>query len=271
MIGSGAALAAEVVGRLRAAGCVFAEEEGAVLLAAADSAEDLESRLRRREAGEPLEVIVGWAEFCGLRVAVDPGVFVPRQRTTFLVDLAADGLRPRGRAGVLDLCCGTGALGLALAARADIALVAADLDPRAVSCARRNLTGVGEVFESDLFGALPDRLRGRLDVVLANAPYVPTDEIALMPPEARVHEPRIALDGGDDGLAIHRRIAAQASDWLAPHGRLLIEVAEEQVARAVEMMQSAGLAAEVSRDEERDAIAVVGTLASAEKVAVSGR
>ena len=184
--------------------------------------------MRRREAGEPLEVIVGWADFCGLRVAVDPGVFVPRQRTALLVELAAEGLPVDRPARVLDLCCGTGALGLALAARADVELFAADVDPVAVACARRNLAGVGEVFAGDLYAALPAALRGRLDVVLANAPYVPTDGIALMPPEARLHEPRSALDGGDDGLAVHRRIVADAADWLAPGGRLLIEVAERQ-------------------------------------------
>jgi release factor glutamine methyltransferase len=253
-----------VVRRLRAAGCVFAEDEAGLLLEAAVSPEDLESRLRRREAGEPLEVILGWAEFCGLRVAVDPGVFVPRQRTALMVDLAAGGLSPSRRAVVLDLCCGTGALGLALAARADLDLVAADLDPRAVACARRNLVGVGQVFQGDLFAALPERLRGRLDVVLANAPYVPTDDIALMPPEARLHEPRTALDGGADGLAIHRRIASEAPGWLASGGRLLIEVAERQVAAALEAMETAGLVAGVHRDEERDAIAIVGTRALAE-------
>jgi release factor glutamine methyltransferase len=249
---------AAVVRRLRGAGCVFAVDVAALLLAGAFSAADLESRLRRRETGEPLEVILGWADFCGLRVAVDPGVFVPRQRTTLLVDLAAELLPADRPAVVLDLCCGTGALGIALAARADIELVAAELDPRAVACARRNLAGIGEVFESDLFAALPDRLRGQVDIVLANAPYVPTDDIALMPPEARLHEPRVALDGGEDGLTIHRRIAAQAPDWLAPGGRLLIEVADRQVARAVEAMGAAGLVAQVCRDEERGAIAVVG-------------
>ena len=216
-----------------------------------------------------MEVILGWVYFCGLRVAVDPGVFVPRQRTALLVDLAAGLLPPNRAAIVLDLCCGTGALGLALAARADIDLVAAELDPRAVACARRNLVGIGEVFESDLFAALPDRLRGRVDIVLANAPYVPTSDIALMPPEARLHEPRSALDGGGDGLAIHRRIAAEAPDWLTPGGRLLIEVAERQVIAAVEAMESAGLAAQVCRDEERDAITIVGRRTLAEELRAS--
>lgn len=248
---------------------MFAEDEARLLIESSSSPAELEQRVRRREAGEPLEVIVGWADFCGLRVAVDPGVFVPRQRSALLVDLAAAGLpadrRPAAgfpadrRALVLDLCCGTGALGLALASRVDIDLVAAEVDPVAAACARRNLAGVGEVFAGDLFDALPASLRLRVDVILANAPYVPTDEIALMPPEARLHEPRAALDGGDDGLAIHRRIAAAAADWLAPGGRLLIEVAERQVEPAAALLRAGGLRPEVHRDhDERDAIALVG-------------
>jgi release factor glutamine methyltransferase len=237
---------------------VFAEDEARLLIESSTSPAELEQRVRRREAGEPLEVIVGWADFCGLRVAVDPGVFVPRQRSALVVDVAAAGLPAGRRALVLDLCCGTGALGLALASRAEVDLVATEVDPAAVACARRNLAGVGEVFAGDLFDPLPASLRFRVDVILANAPYVPTAEIALMPPEARLHEPRSALDGGDDGLAIHRRIAAAASDWLAPGGRLLIEVAERQVDQACRLLRGGGLRVEVHRDDERDAIAVVG-------------
>jgi release factor glutamine methyltransferase len=247
------------VARLRAAGCVFAEDEARLLISAAGSNADLEARVRRREAGEPLEVILGWAEFCGLRVAVAPGVFVPRQRSALLVELAASDLPAWRRPLVVDLCCGTGALGLALAARAEVELIAADLDPGAVGCARRNLAGAGQVFEGDLYDALPAASRGRADVVLANAPYVPTDEIALMPPEARLHEPRIALDGGVDGLSVHRRIAAGAGDWLAPGGRLLIEVAEDQVPAALQLISECGLRAAVHRDEELGAVAVMGT------------
>ncbi len=248
-----------MIDRLRAAGCVFAEDEAVLLFEASDSPADLESRLRRREAGEPLEVIVGWAEFCGLRVVVVPGVFVPRRRTALLVELAASGLPAARRALVLDLCCGTGALGLALAARVSIDLVAADVDPTAVACARRNLAGIGEVFEGDLFAALPGRGSGQFDVILANAPYVPTGDIDLMPPEARLHEPVTALDGGDDGLAIHRRIVAAARSWLAPGGRLLIEVAERQVEPAIHLIEAAGLAPQVGRDDEREAIGIVAT------------
>ncbi|GAA3619818.1 putative protein N(5)-glutamine methyltransferase [Microlunatus ginsengisoli] len=254
-------LTAALIARLRAAGCVFAEDEARLLLAAARSDADLEAYVRRREGGEPLEVILGWAEFCGLRVGVEPGVFVPRQRTALLVDLAVAGLPsgPDRRPVVLDLCCGTGAMGLAVAARVPCRLLAADLDPVAVGCARRNLADLGEVFEGDLFAPVPRALLGRIDVVLANAPYVPTGEVGLMPPEAHEHEPRVALDGGSDGLDVHRRIAADAPGWLAPGGRLLIEVAEPQVDEALDLFEAADLEARVHRDQDRDAVAVVGT------------
>ena len=196
---------AELVGRLRAAGCVFAEQEAALLVGAAPSVRALESMVARRVAGEPLEYVVGWAEFCGLRMVVEPGVFVPRHRTELLVDEAARLLEGVAYPVVLDLCCGCGALGAALAVRREVALYAADVDPAAVRCARVNLAEAGgHVFEGDLFDPLPRDLRGRVDVLLANVPYVPTDAIALMPPEARDHELRVTLDGGADGLDVFR-------------------------------------------------------------------
>src|SRR3954462_11501847 len=222
---------ASVVLRLRAAGCVFAEDEARLLLEAASTATDLESLVARRGSGEPLEQLLGWAEFCGLRIAVSPGVFVPRRRTEFLVETAA-GLTHSG-AVVVDLCCGSGAVGAALlAAVPGLRLTAGDVDPAAVGCARRNLPGV-PVREGDLFAALPAELRGRVDVLVANVPYVPTDAIALMPPEARDHEPRSALDGGTDGLDLARRVVAGAGEWLAPAGSLLFEVGEAQVPAAM--------------------------------------
>ena len=212
-----------VVARLRAAGCVFAEEEAAVLAATAASPAELDAMVARRAAGEPLEQVVGWAEFAGLRVLVDPGVFVPRRRSEFLVDVAVllagrqDGTVPRV---IVDLCCGTGALGLAVAAKFGVELHAADLDPAAVACARRNVAPAGgHVYAGDLFAALPGSLRGRIGVLICNAPYVPTTEIAFMPTEARDHEALMALDGGTDGLAVLRRAAAGAPAWLAPGRR----------------------------------------------------
>ena len=234
-----------IVDALRAAGCVFAEEEAALLEAEARTLGDLRDMVERRVAGEPLEQIVGWAEFCGLRVAVSPGVFVPRRRTEALVDLAVAIIVDLEKPVVVDLCCGTGAIGMAIAAREpSTELHAADLDPAAVACARRNVT-MGQVHEGDLYDALPDDLLGRVDVLAVNAPYVPTAEIALMPTDARDHEHRIALDGGADGLALHRRVAAGAAAWLRPGGTLLIETSRPQAEGTAAACAAAGLAASV--------------------------
>ncbi|MFD9318515.1 putative protein N(5)-glutamine methyltransferase [Streptomyces sp. NPDC060053] len=245
---------------LRGAGCVFAEEEAQLLLDAAATPAELDVLVHRRVVGEPLEVILGWAEFCGLRVRVDAGVFVPRQRTRFLVDLAAELARPG--AVVVDLCCGSGAIGAAVAARVPgIDLSCADVDPQAVRCARLNAGPDAQVYEGDLYDALPDSLRGRVDVLVVNAPYVPTDEIALMPPEARDHEPKHALDGGADGVEMHRRVAAGASAWLVPGGSLLIETSEEQAPLTARAMADHGLVPHVSTNDEMYCTVVVGTRA----------
>jgi release factor glutamine methyltransferase len=245
----------EVVARLRAAGCVFAEEEAAILIAAADGDADLDHLVARRVAGTPLEYIVGWAEFRDLRIAVDDGVFVPRRRTEFLVDLALAGIETGST--VLDLCCGAGALAAAIVAEVpDVDVYAADIDPAAVRCARRNVPA-DRVFEGDLFAPLPDRLRRRLDVVVVNAPYVPTAEIDFMPPEARDHEALVALDGGDDGLDLHSRVAAEAREWLRPGGLLVIETSERQAGRTQALFAEQGLDARIAHDEDRDATAVV--------------
>jgi release factor glutamine methyltransferase len=248
---------AELTARLRAAGCVFAEDEARLLLAAADTPRDLERLVRRRVAGEPLEYVLGWAEFCGLRIVVEPGVFVPRRRTEFLVERAVALARPGDT--VVDLCCGSGAIAAALAARrSGLELYAADLDPVAVRCARRNLAGAAEVLEGDLFAALPPALNGHVDLILVNAPYVPTGAIRLMPPEARLYEPALALDGGEDGLDVHRRIAAAATEWLVPGGHLLIEVSEGQLPAATEMFVSAGLVPRVETSADLDATLLIG-------------
>ena len=240
-----------VVAELRAAGCVFAEEEASLLQAEAGSTEELASLLARRVAGEPLEQVLGWAEFGGLRIAVAPGVFVPRRRTALLAELAVQhALRTGTEAIVVDLCCGTGAIGAVVAARVpDAELHAADIDPDAVACARANLRGQ-HVHQGDLYDALPPRLRGRVDVLAVNAPYVPTDEIARMPTEARDHEHRVALDGGPDGLVLHRRVAADAAEWLAPGGVLLLETSRHQREGTLEACRSAGFAPEVVTREE---------------------
>jgi release factor glutamine methyltransferase len=247
-----------IVGRLRAAGCVFAEDEAGLLVEAAETVGELAELVERRVAGEPLEYVLGWAEFCGLRIAVAPGVFVPRRRTGFLVWQAVELARPRAR--VVDVCCGSGAVGAALAAAlGGVELHAVDVDPVAVRCARRNVAAAGgRVYEGNLYEPLPEALRDRVDVVVANAPYVPTGELGLLPPESRLHEPRVALDGGADGMDVLRRVIQQVPRWLAPGGHLLVETSERQAPLISEAMARAGLAPRVARSEELGATAVIG-------------
>ncbi|WP_460696842.1 putative protein N(5)-glutamine methyltransferase [Nocardia thraciensis] len=254
-----------VVAELRAAGCVFAEDEAALLTAAASSPDELDALVARRISGIPLEHLLGWTDFRGLRVAVAPGVFVPRQRTGFLVEQAV----ARGRTGsgrvVVDMCCGCGALGLAVATElaafgVAVELAASDIDPAAVACARRNLEPLGaRISRGDLFAPLPADLTGRIDILLANTPYVPTAMIARMPPEARDHEPRSALNGGSDGLDIVRRVAAAAPSWLGPGGHVLVEASGKQAPVAAEIFARQGLTPAIAHSEELDATVVVGT------------
>lgn len=215
----------------------------------------------RRGEGLPLEQILGWAEFCGLRIAVEPGVFVPRRRTEALVyEAAARARRGDRRAVVVDLCCGSGAVGAAVVATAGAPaeLHAVDIDPVAVRCARRNVaTYGGRAYEGDLYRPLPAGLSNGVDVLVANAPYVPTGEIALLPPEARVHEPQVALDGGADGLDVVRRVSVSARRWLAPDGHLLFETSERQVSHACDIVARSGLTPQVVRCAELDATVVI--------------
>ncbi|MBT8160506.1 MULTISPECIES: putative protein N(5)-glutamine methyltransferase [Arthrobacter] len=250
-----------ITARLRSAGCVFAEDESRLLIAASGTSEELEQLVEQRVSGLPLEQLLGWAEFCGLRIVLDPGVFVPRRRTEYLVQQAARLARPT--AVVVDLCCGSGAVGAALAAAVGgIELHAADVDPASVRCARRNIEPAGgHVYQGDLYAALPATLRGRVHVIAANAPYVPTESMGMMPPEARLHEPLIALDGGADGLDVQRRIAREAPSWLAPGGHLLIETSVRQAPATAALFESAGLSPRVVHSDDLDATVVIGTLA----------
>lgn len=243
---------------LRAAGCVFAEDEAALMTESAGSPAELAEMVKQRVKGVPLQLILGWAEFCGLRISVAPGVFIPRHRTEFLTEKAI-GLGGPG-AVVLDLCCGSGAIGVAVSTALDgVELHAADIEPAAVASAKRNVLPVGgRVWQGDLFDPLPRSLRGRVDLLLVNAPYVPSGEVHLMPREARLYEEPVTLDGGDDGLEIQRRVIAEAPEWLAISGRLLIETSDRQAARTVEAMSQAGLATTLSTSAELDATVVTG-------------
>jgi len=249
-----------IVKKLRAAGCVFAEEEAHLLISTAQTKADLADMVDQRVSGLPLEHVIGWAEFCGLRIAIDPGVFVPRPRTEFLVKQAVTITHPG--AVVVDLCCGSGAVGVALASAQDgIELHATDIDTTAVKCAHRNVSPIGGyVYEGDLYESLPAYLKGRVNILIANAPYVPTKSVELLPREARLHEAQVALDGGLDGLDIQRRVAESATMWLAPGGYLLIETSEKQAPQTSEIISRNGLIPHVVHSEELDATVVIGTL-----------
>lgn len=250
-----------IVPLLRAAGCVFAEEEARLLVAAADDARELAAMVHSRMEGLPLEHVLGHVEFCGLQLEIDAGVFVPRRRTELLAMEAISRTHPGGT--VLDLCCGCGALGAAVASAVPgIELYASDIEPAAVACARRNLAPRGgHVFQGNLFDPLPPDLRGSVEVLVSNAPYVPTGRIPMMPPEARLHEPLVALDGGVDGLDIQRRVVAEASHWLAPGGHLLVEASEAQAPVSAGFFAGHGLRPAIITSHELEATIIVGTRA----------
>jgi release factor glutamine methyltransferase len=248
-----------VVARLRAAGCVFAEDEADLLIeAAAGEAPALDRLVASRVAGEPLEQLLGWVAFAGRRLAVGPGVFVPRVRTELLAEQAL-ALTSDGDV-VVELCCGVAAVAAVLQASGRVGeLYAADVDPEAVRYARLNVAAPGVVLVGDLFDPLPTCLRGRVDLLVANAPYVPTDAIALMPREARDHEPLVALDGGPDGVDVQRRIITGAPRWLRPGGSVVIETGREQSLITAGEMRAVGLWVQAVVDDERDATVVIGT------------
>jgi release factor glutamine methyltransferase len=282
---------ARVTRELAAAGCVSAAAEARWLVEEAADPRALRAMVARRAAGEPLQYVVGWAPFGRLRLQVGPGVFVPRPETEGLADRAATRLRaaaarrgpgnPEGRGGpgdpkgvprrngprsvrpvAVDLCTGSGAIACFLAAEVPGARVlATELDPAALAWARPNtdLHGV-ELLAGDLDAPLPVELAGRVDVLCANVPYVPSGAIPTLPRDVRDHEPRLALDGGPDGLDVLRRVAAVAGRWLAPGGFLLCEIGEDQGEAAAALLAEAGLAG----------IAVLPDMAGGDRV-VEGR
>jgi release factor glutamine methyltransferase len=222
-----------VATRLGAAGCLAPEAEAAVLLADRPDAALLDARLRRREDGEPLAWIVGWTEFAGRRVRVTSGVYVPRPQTELLAARALEALPPRGRA--VDLCTGSGAIAAHLRAhRRHATVVGVDVDALAVACARRN--GVPAV-RADLVTPFPAHA---FDVTTAVAPYVPTGALRHLPSDVLRHEPRVALDGGDDGLAVVRVVATEARRLLRARGRLLVEVGGDQDEVVVPLLADLG-------------------------------
>lgn len=223
--------------RLQAAGCVSAEEEAVLFVDAAPDPATLDDWIRRREQGEPPAWITGTVTFCDRSVAVDPGVYVPRPQTEALARRAAAALGelPAGRQIAADLCTGSGAVAAHLKATVpDATVVGVDIDPAAVRCARRNsvpaaVGNLGDPLRSDHFG-----------IVAAVVPYVPTDELRFLPSDVLGHEPRSALDGGDDGLAIARAAVTSAARLLRADGRLFLELGGEQSVGLLAHLSSQG-------------------------------
>jgi len=209
----------------------------------------------RRVAGEPLAWITGSTVFCGRTVGVRPGVYVPRWQSESLATTAGRLLPERGTA--VDLCTGSGAVALVLAAARPAARVlATESDPVAVACARAN--GV-DVRRGDLDAPLPDDLAGTVDVVCGVVPYVPAGALHLLPRDVVAHEPRAALDGGVDGLAVLSRAVAAATRLLTPGGWLLLEAGGDQFPRVEALLTGSGFdAVRVLVDGDGDPRAVCG-------------
>lgn len=253
---------------LAAAGCVAADEEAAELSAAADGPEQLASMVARRLTGEPISWITGTARFCGLDVIVRPGVYVPRWQSESLARSAVELLPAAGTA--VDLCTGSGAIALVLrTARPTARVVATELDPRAAACAREN--GV-DVRVGDLDDILPPELSGGVDVLCGVLPYVPGSALHLLPRDVLDHEPRMALDGGPDGLALVTRVVRAGPRWLAPGGWLLLEVGADQVDPVTTLFEDGGYdSLRVIHDGDGDPRGIGGRLPVDHGQAATGR
>lgn len=218
----------------RASG-LTAAEQAAALDAAADErhAASFRAMVDRREAGEPLQYVLGQWGFRTLDLFVDPRVLIPRPETEVVAGYAIDAL-PAGPCRAVDLGTGSGAIALSLAAERwpDVEVWATDASADALAVARANTAALGRraanvrLAAGDWFEALPDELRGTFDVVVANPPYVPDG--ALVARQVRDHEPHLALFGGPDGLDPARRVVAEAPAWLRPGGTLVVEIGEDQ-------------------------------------------
>lgn len=265
---------------------------------AADTFSELLHMVDRRVKGYPLEPIVGWAQFYGHKMIVRPGVFVPRKRSELLVQRGLRALADRPVMNVtqriLDLCCGSGAVAAAIARELSLPAIdgaidgainvslegaqqeisdrsvdgasgwemyAADVDQASVDCAAENLApSSGQVYCGDLFDPLPHTLRGTFALIVANAPYVPTAAIAFMPQEARLHEPEAALNGGRDGLDLHRSIAAQAPLWLERGAFLMLESSVGQAAATASILAEHGFSTAICSNTELGGTVVTGRL-----------
>ena len=234
----------EVVDALARGGFVAAEEEADELLACGG---DVAALLERRLTGEPLAWITGRTVFCGVELVVHPGVYVPRWHTELIAQRALERFPVGGTA--IDLCTGCGAIARLLSARGRV--IAGDLNPRAVACARAN--GV-DAHVADLFDDLPSI---GAHVITAVVPYVPTSELDVLQRDTFTFEDPDAYDGGPDGLDLLRRVIDEAPDRLEPGGSLIVELGGDQ---ADLLDLDAYSTAELIHDDEGDVRGVELTL-----------
>ncbi len=200
--------------------------------------------IQRRGTREPVAYILGTKEFYGRSFEVAPGVFIPRPETELLVRLVIEHLPQDAGARVLDLCSGTGAVGISIAAerplsQVDLVEVSADAAAIARRNAEKHAPGRARVFCGDLYAALPERVR--YDAVAANPPYVPARDGAKLAPDILDHEPRLAIFGGDDGLAVIRRIVEGVAGSLLPGGLFVTEIDPSQAEAVSQLLRAAGL------------------------------
>lgn len=198
----------------------------------------------RRARREPLQHLLGSVGFRHLDILVRPGVFIPRPETELLAELAI-AVTPRGGV-VVEPCTGTGAIACAVATEArPRTVIATDLSPDAVALARENAARTGatavQAVQGDLLDAVPETLRGVVDVLVSNPPYVADGEVAALEPEVREHDPRLALVSGPTGHEVSDRLIALAVQWLRPGGWLLLEVADTRAGECAERAAAAGL------------------------------
>ncbi|MBT8197441.1 MAG: peptide chain release factor N(5)-glutamine methyltransferase [Acidimicrobiia bacterium] len=203
--------------------------------------ERFERLVARRVAGEPLQYLEGTVQFGPLELLCDRRALIPRPETELLWEMASIGPAP---AVIVDLCTGSGCLALACKHAFPAAEVhGADLSSEALALARENAGHVDldvSWHRGDLFAALPDRLRGSVDLLVANPPYVARGDLAGLPDDVRDHEPEMALVSGPTGLETLERLAAELGDWLAPGARFLIEIGETQATSATALFAPFG-------------------------------
>lgn len=247
---------AQLATRLREAGCLLPNEEARLLVESGATGARLSSMIDRRLAGEPVETVLGWVDFVGQRLVVQSGVFVPRRRTQLLAQTCLDLVPDTGV--LVELCCGVAPVAAVVMAGAPTVEVhVADVSGLALECAQENVP-LASHHQGDLYAALPDHLLGRVSVIAANAPHVPTAEMALMPREALAHEPRRALDGGPEGTQIQRLLVAEAAQWLAPAGVIALESGPDAADQVTTAMREVGLGVEVRDDPAVHGCVVLG-------------